>query len=68
MDRSMSGAEVAASAASSARFFPLDTPTPSIAVPLLLMMAFTSAKSTFTRPGIWEEVNRASVEGPVRRA
>lgn len=40
------------SAASSARFLPLDTPTPSMAVPLFCMMAFTSAKSTFTSPGM----------------
>ena len=39
-------------AASSARLRPEDTPTPSIAVPLLHMIAFTSAKSTFTRPGM----------------
>lgn len=39
-------------AASSARLRPDDTPTPSIAVPLLHMIAFTSAKSTFTRPGM----------------
>ena len=39
-------------AASSALFFPEDTPTPSMAVPELHMMAFTSAKSTFTSPGI----------------
>lgn len=40
------------SAASSARFLPLLTPTPSMAVPLLDMIALTSAKSTFTRPGM----------------
>lgn len=39
-------------AASSALFLPLETPTPSMAVPLLHMMAFTSAKSTLTRPGM----------------
>ena len=39
-------------AASSARFLPVDTPTPSMAVPELHMMAFTSAKSTLTRPGM----------------
>lgn len=39
-------------AASSARLRPEETPTPSIAVPLLHMMALTSAKSTFTRPGM----------------
>jgi len=39
-------------AASSARFLPVLTPTPSMAVPLLHMMAFTSAKSTLTRPGM----------------
>ena len=39
-------------AASSARLLPLDTPTPSMAVPELHMMAFTSAKSTLTRPGM----------------
>jgi hypothetical protein len=39
-------------AASSARLRPDDTPTPSIAVPLLHMIAFTSAKSTLTRPGM----------------
>mmetsp|Transcript_9824 Transcript_9824/g.26747 ORF Transcript_9824/g.26747 Transcript_9824/m.26747 type:complete len:201 (+) Transcript_9824:391-993(+) len=52
MDRSINGAEVAATAASSARFLPLLTPTPSIAVPLLHIMVLTSAKSTFTSPGI----------------
>ena len=40
------------SAASSARFLPVATPTPSMAVPELHMMAFTSAKSTLTRPGM----------------
>ena len=39
-------------AASSARLLPLDTPTPSMAVPELHMMAFTSAKSTLTKPGM----------------
>ena len=39
-------------AASSALLLPLDTPTPSMAVPELHMMALTSAKSTFTRPGM----------------
>ena len=39
-------------AASSALFLPVETPTPSMAVPLLHMMDFTSAKSTFTRPGM----------------
>ena len=39
-------------AASSARHLPLDTPTPSMAVPELHMIAFTSAKSTLTRPGM----------------
>jgi hypothetical protein len=48
----MSGAEVACSAASSARLRLDDAPTPSMAVPELAMMAFTSAKSTFTSPGV----------------
>mmetsp|Transcript_33580 Transcript_33580/g.73286 ORF Transcript_33580/g.73286 Transcript_33580/m.73286 type:complete len:250 (+) Transcript_33580:452-1201(+) len=52
MDLSMSGADVAASAASSARFLPELTPTPSMAVPELVIIAFTSAKSTFTSPGM----------------
>lgn len=39
-------------AASSARFLPVATPTPSMAVPELHMTALTSAKSTFTNPGI----------------
>lgn len=49
----MSGALVAASAASSARLGVSEpaAPTPSMAVPLLLMMALTSAKSTLMRPG-----------------
>mmetsp|Transcript_30079 Transcript_30079/g.74622 ORF Transcript_30079/g.74622 Transcript_30079/m.74622 type:complete len:267 (+) Transcript_30079:63-863(+) len=47
---SMSGAEMAASAASSARFLPEATPTPSMAVPELFITALTSAKSTLTRP------------------
>ena len=46
----MSGAEMAAIAASSARFFPWATPTPSIAVPESFITALTSAKSMFTRP------------------
>ena len=46
------GAKVACSAASSARFLLEETPTPSIAVPESFMTAFTSAKSTFTSPGI----------------
>ena len=41
MERSINCADVAASAAYSARFFPLDTPTPNIAVPLLVIMACT---------------------------
>mmetsp|Transcript_1984 Transcript_1984/g.4085 ORF Transcript_1984/g.4085 Transcript_1984/m.4085 type:complete len:207 (+) Transcript_1984:1385-2005(+) len=52
IDRSIKGADVAAMAASSARFFPLETPTPSMAVPELHMMVFTSAKSTLTNPGM----------------
>mmetsp|Transcript_13636 Transcript_13636/g.57320 ORF Transcript_13636/g.57320 Transcript_13636/m.57320 type:complete len:252 (-) Transcript_13636:498-1253(-) len=47
---SMSGAEMAAIAASSARFFPCATPTPSIAVPLFFITARTSAKSMLTNP------------------
>ena len=39
-------------AASSARFLPVATPTPSMAVPELHMTALTSAKSTLTRPGM----------------
>ncbi len=39
-------------AASSALFLPVDTPTPSMAVPLLHMMDLTSAKSTLTSPGM----------------
>ena len=39
-------------AASSALLLPLETPTPSMAVPELHMMALTSAKSTLTRPGM----------------
>lgn len=39
-------------AASSALFLPLDTPTPNMAVPELHMIAFTSAKSTLTSPGM----------------
>mmetsp|Transcript_19843 Transcript_19843/g.32232 ORF Transcript_19843/g.32232 Transcript_19843/m.32232 type:complete len:423 (-) Transcript_19843:367-1635(-) len=50
MECSMSGAEVAASAASVARFLPCATPTPSIAVPELFITARTSAKSTLTSP------------------
>lgn len=49
---SNNGAEMAAMAASSALFFPLDTPTPSMAVPELHITDLTSAKSTFTNPGI----------------
>lgn len=48
IERSISGAEVAASAASRARPLPDATPTPSIAVPESRMIAFTSAKSTLT--------------------
>jgi len=48
MERSIRGADVAASAASRARPFPLATPTPSMAVPESRMMALTSAKSTLT--------------------
>mmetsp|Transcript_4682 Transcript_4682/g.11542 ORF Transcript_4682/g.11542 Transcript_4682/m.11542 type:complete len:245 (+) Transcript_4682:425-1159(+) len=51
MERWMSGAAVALSAACSARSLPDATPTPSMAVPLFDMMAFTSAKSTLIRPG-----------------
>ena len=53
MLRWMSGALVAASAACSARLGTSEpaAPTPSMAVPLLLMMALTSAKSTLMRPG-----------------
>ena len=40
------------SAASSARFLPVATPTPSMAVPELHMTALTSAKSTLTSPGM----------------
>ena len=48
----MRGAEMAAVAASSARFLPCATPTPSMAVPEPFITAFTSAKSTLTRPEI----------------
>ena len=48
IERSISGAEVAASAASRARPLPEATPTPSMAVPESRMMALTSAKSTLT--------------------
>ena len=44
--------EMRTSAASSARFLPVATPTPSMAVPELHMTALTSAKSTLTRPGM----------------
>mmetsp|Transcript_19139 Transcript_19139/g.32904 ORF Transcript_19139/g.32904 Transcript_19139/m.32904 type:complete len:312 (-) Transcript_19139:203-1138(-) len=46
------GALVAASAACVARSLPDALPIPNMAVPLLHMMAFTSAKSTLTKPGI----------------
>ena len=47
------GASAVAStrAASSARLRPELTPTPSMAVPLLHITVFTSAKSTLTSPG-----------------
>lgn len=51
MDLWIKGAAVAASAACSARLGPVATPTPSMAVPALDMIAFTSAKSTLMRPG-----------------
>lgn len=55
MDEPISGAKVACSAASSARFLLEETPTPSIAVPESFITAFTSAKSTLTSPGIWKK-------------
>lgn len=53
MEDPIKGARVACSAASSARFLLEETPTPSIAVPEFFITAFTSAKSTFTSPGIY---------------
>lgn len=55
IDDPIKGAKVACSAASSARFLLEETPTPSIAVPESFMTAFTSAKSTFTSPGICQK-------------
>lgn len=52
IEEPMRGARVACSAASCARFLLDDTPTPSMAVPEFFITAFTSAKSTFTNPGI----------------
>jgi len=52
----ISGARVACSAASCARFLLEETPTPSMAVPEFFITAFTSAKSTLTRPGIYKFV------------
>mmetsp|Transcript_20021 Transcript_20021/g.28495 ORF Transcript_20021/g.28495 Transcript_20021/m.28495 type:complete len:225 (+) Transcript_20021:375-1049(+) len=48
---SNNGLEMAAAAASSARFFPDAVPMPMRAVPALDMTLLTSAKSTLTKPG-----------------
>ena len=66
---SIRGVDVAARAATSARFFPLALPAPSMAVPLLLITARTSAKSTFTKPGTCggEEVGGAAGEADEER-
>mmetsp|Transcript_5472 Transcript_5472/g.16595 ORF Transcript_5472/g.16595 Transcript_5472/m.16595 type:complete len:252 (+) Transcript_5472:266-1021(+) len=52
MDLSSKGAEAACWAASSALFLPVPVPTPSMAVPEFVITVFTSAKSTFTSPGM----------------
>mmetsp|Transcript_9045 Transcript_9045/g.25063 ORF Transcript_9045/g.25063 Transcript_9045/m.25063 type:complete len:266 (+) Transcript_9045:598-1395(+) len=48
--KSKSGLDMAATAASDARFFPSPVPTPMRAVPASFMTARTSAKSTLTNP------------------
>mmetsp|Transcript_18119 Transcript_18119/g.24855 ORF Transcript_18119/g.24855 Transcript_18119/m.24855 type:complete len:230 (+) Transcript_18119:697-1386(+) len=52
MGKSSSGEEIAAMAASIARVLPLPWPMPISAVPALPIMDRTSAKSTFTSPGL----------------
>ena len=49
---SSKGLEMAASAASMARFSPVASPVPIIALPISLMMARTSAKSRLMRPSL----------------
>ena len=48
---SSSGLEMALLAASTARFSPLATPVPMTAMPMPLMIVFTSAKSRLISPG-----------------
>mmetsp|Transcript_36523 Transcript_36523/g.76009 ORF Transcript_36523/g.76009 Transcript_36523/m.76009 type:complete len:208 (+) Transcript_36523:1126-1749(+) len=50
MGKSNRGLEIAATAASEARFLPSPVPTPIKAVPASFITARTSAKSTFTNP------------------
>ena len=50
MEFSTNGADMAATAASSALFLPEETPTPNMAVPESFMTVLTSAKSTLTKP------------------
>jgi hypothetical protein len=49
---SISGLEIAASAAVSARFSPSASPVPIIALPISRMTARTSAKSRLIRPSL----------------
>ena len=49
---SISGFEIAASAAESARFSPEASPVPIIALPISRMTARTSAKSRLIRPSL----------------
>ena len=48
---SNSGLEIACSTATRARSLPLDSPIPIIAMPVMLIMFFTSAKSKLIKPG-----------------